>query len=330
MSISIGEARVEKGNKVFSELYCADSSGDTAKIPFYLVNGTSEGPIVCITAGVHGTEYAGIEASLRLYHQLDPKHMKGAIIGCPMCNFSAFTARSMFVNPVDGKNLNYVFPGSADGSITEVIAHTLLTQFVAAADYHIDMHSGDAVEDLFPYVFYHRCGREDVDTSSKWMAESHGVEYIAVTELAGAGTSDQGNFYSAVSEMGVPSIQPEAGGIGILEEECVQIHYQGIRNVLSGLNMIIAEKPAARKTQKTGPRELSRFLRPRTQHDGLFYPSVKPGQRVQKGDVLGVVTDYTKENEKACFVAEEDGVILWVMVSPAAATGDALMGVGIF
>ena len=330
MCKSISDLNVAAGSKSFSELHCSDSDGNNATIPFFIVNGSSDGPTVCITAGIHGTEYAGIEAALRLYHRTDPQQLHGAIIGCPICNFSAFTTRSMFINPVDGKNLNFVFPGDPNGSISDVIAHTLLTQFVAAADYHIDMHGGDAIEDLFPYVFYHRSGKESVDRSSRGMAETYGVAYIAVTESAGEGTSDQGNFYAAVSEMGVPSIQPEAGGLGILQEDCVQIHYQGIANVLNGLSMIGGEKSAAETTQKTAARELSRFLRPRAQHDGLFYSRVKPGQLVKKGEVLAVITDYNKEKEKAQLLAEQNGVILWVMATPVATVGDALMGLGIF
>ena len=330
MSTSFEEVAVAKGSKAFHERRCTDSDGNEGVIPFYVIKGLNDGPTVCITAGVHGTEYAGIEASLRLYHELDPKQLHGTIIGCPITNYSSFVNRSMFVNPVDGKNLNFVFPGSDTGSITEVIAHVLLTDFVAHADYHIDMHSGDAVEDLFPYVFYHRSGQENVDSVSKWMAETFGLDYIAATELAGEGTSDQGNFYAAVSESGIPSIQPEAGGLGILEEKAVKIHYRGIERVLEGLHMLIVTTSGDTAETVKPPRELSRFLRPRTECDGLFYPRVAPGQKVEDGDVLGIVTDYRKESKKAELVADGAGVALWVLATPAVRAGDALMGVGVF
>lgn len=330
MSTSFDELAVAKGSKAFHERRCADADGNEGVIPFYVIRGVNDGPTVCITAGVHGTEYAGIEASLRIYHELDPAHLSGTIIGCPVANYSAFVNRTMFVNPVDGKNLNFVFPGNDAGSITEVIAHVLLTEFVAHADYHIDMHSGDAVEDLFPYVFYHRSGKQNVDSSSRWMAEVFGLEYVAATELAGRGTSDQGNFYAAVSESGIPSIQPEAGGLGILEEKAVKTHYRGIERVLRGLQMLPSASSDDTPEKTTQPRELSHFLRPRTECDGLFYPQVAPGQKVEDGDLLGQVTDYRKESKKAELVADAAGVVLWVLATPVVRTGDALMGIGVF
>lgn len=326
MYASIGNLKVSKGNKDFSEFKVEDSFGHETVIPFYIINGEKEGITICITAGVHGTEYPGIETVLRLYKDIDPRELKGTIIGCPMCNFEAFRKRSMFVNPIDIKNLNDTFPGNLDGSITEKIAGTLLKEFVSQADFHIDLHSGDSIEDLYPYVFYHKSGNLDVDNKSAWMANSYGLEYIATTELTGSGTSDKGNFYSSVSEMGIPSIQPEVGGLGLLKENMVKIHYQGVRNVLIGLNMITGQID---KVNKMNQVKLERFLRLRSQYDGIFYPNIRPGQRIKKDEVLAKITDYRSEKELAIFNAEEDGVVLWVIASPAVKQGDALMAIGI-
>jgi len=325
MNFVLSNINVANGRKSFGDIYVTDSSNRKTKIPFYIVNGSNDGPVVCITAGIHGTEYPGIETALRLYRELDPQQLNGVIICCPICNFESFRNRSMFMNPLDLKNLNNVFPGDPQGTITEVIADKLLNGFVARSKFHIDMHSGDSIEDLYPYVFYHKSGVPEVDEKSAWMAETYGLDYIAVTELLGNGTSDKGNFYSSASENGISSIQPEVGGLGLLKEETVRLHYTGVKNILAGLHMIknhIIEK---------NPRQikLQRFIRLRSQKNGIFYSLVKPGQKIRKRDHLALIFDYWKDKELERYEAECDGVVLWVMSSPAVKDGDALMAIGI-
>ena len=326
MDVVISNLKVASGHKDFGDICVKDNLSHMISIPFYIINGCNEGPVVCITAGVHGTEYPGIETALRLYRDLEPQQMYGTVICCPMCNFESFRNRSMFINPLDKKNLNDVFPGNPQGTITEVIADKLLNDFVSKAKFHIDMHSGDSIEDLYPYVFYHRTGNTEVDKKSLWMAEKYGLDYIVATGLTGNGTSDKGNFYSSVSEAGISSIQPEIGGLGLLKEEAVRLHYTGVKNVLAGLGII------ADHSIENNPRQISleRFVRLRSKRDGIFYPSVEPGQKVSKGDQLGLITDYRKDQELERFNAQDDGVVLWVMSSPAIKHDDALMGIGIF
>ncbi|MCR4443029.1 MAG: M14 family metallopeptidase [Peptococcaceae bacterium] len=322
--MKISNLTVNSGEKYFSEITVIDKDNRCATIPFFVINGKKSGPAVSITAGIHGTEYSGIEAALRLYKNLDPSEIKGLIICCPICNFESFRSRSPFINPIDGKNLNSVFPGNPKGTLSEVIAHHLLYDFVAGTDYHIDMHSGDAIEDLYPYVFYHKSGQEETDKKSAWMAELYGLDYIAITESSGCGASDQGNFYATVSELGIPSIQPEAGGLGVLKEEAVQLHYQGVTNILKGLNML----DSGIMTKNNNQTVLKQFIRLKAKNNGILYPMIRPGQKATKGDLLAVITDYRKDKELEKHIAEEDCVILWTMSSPAVKNGDSIMAIG--
>lgn len=151
----------------------------------------------------------------------------------PQCNFASFQAKQPFVNPIDGKNLNDTFPGSADGTMTERLCHILVHEFAAKAQYHIDMHSGDSIEWLHPYAFYHINEQDPAVTEiARPWAKCYGLNYVSYTETAGAGATDKGNFYAAVSELGIPSIQPEIGGIGLIECKTKLLHYNGARNVL--------------------------------------------------------------------------------------------------
>lgn len=316
---------IEKGCKVFKDLPISDAHGNTTILPYFIIRGEQDGPTLCITSGVHGTEYPGIAASLKLYQELDVTKLAGTIIGCPMCNYEAFVARSMFVNPLDQKNLNHVFPGNPQGTITDIIATTLLTEFVSWSDYHIDMHSGDSIEHLYPYVFYHKSHNETIDEISKQMAEAYALDYVAVTELFGSGASDRGNFYSSSSEHGIPCIQPEIGGIGLVEEKTKMLHYQGVINVLVHLNMLL-DYPI---TTCENAIPLESFFRLYSKNNGVFYSYVSPGEKIVKGQLLATITDYHGEVTLETFTAKDNGVVLWVMSSLATKNADTLMAIGV-
>ena len=96
---------------------------DSTFIPITVFHGNQEGPVLGITAGVHGYEYPPIMAGQALIKQIDPTQLSGTLILVQAANVGSFLGRSPFVNPLDGKNLNRIFPGKKEGSVTERIAH---------------------------------------------------------------------------------------------------------------------------------------------------------------------------------------------------------------
>ncbi len=316
---------IKPGDKFIKDLTISDSQGHQTLLTYYVIAGIQKGPTLCITSGIHGTEYPGIGANLKLFHDISPAELCGTIIGVPYCNFASFETKTSFVNPLDGKNLNDTFPGSPDGTITEKLCYTLLHQFAEKADYHIDMHSGDSIEYLCPYAFYHVSKyAPDVTEMSRKMALAYGLKYISCTETSGKGATDKGNFYSAVTEMGIPSIQPEIGGIGLITEETKHLHYQGAKNVMILLGMLNQPQPKCDRQS-----ELSRFYRLQSKFNGIYHCFVSPGEKVKKGQRLASITDYHSQQIYTEFFAEEDCVILWVMSTFAACKGDNLMAIGI-
>src|ERR1700733_4975161 len=79
------------------------------EIPFGLVEGAAPGPCLVVTAGVHASEYCGIETAVRLM-RTDPQTLRGTLLILPTLNVAGFKARSIYVMPEDGKNLNRMFP----------------------------------------------------------------------------------------------------------------------------------------------------------------------------------------------------------------------------
>jgi len=290
--------------------------GVAVRLPVVLLRGVQPGPTLAITAGIHGGEYVGIEAAIRAAAGLDPAALRGTVIVVPVANPPAFAARSIGVCPLDGKNLNRVFPGRPDGTATERIAHTLLTQVVRRADAYVDLHGGDLHEALEPFVLYHKGAAPAVVAKSRAMAEVFGLGYLVAGGLPGAA-------FEVASSAGIPAILPEAGGQGILDERMVGLHVRGIHRVLSHLNML-----GSAPEDIGAPVPLSECVWVRSSSAGLFYPSVHAGQHVAAGQAAGEIRTWFGERI-ATLSTPAAGVVLCVATAPVANPGDPLFAIGV-
>src|ERR671933_2599301 len=126
--------------------------------PYFGIVGREPGLKFVLTAGIHAAEYTGTLAALRLGRQLNADHVRGTIVIIPLLNRPGFFERSVYVNPEDGENLNRAFPGRPDGSWSERFAHHLLEDLVVRCDFLVDLHAGDLIEDLEPFVVYQETG----------------------------------------------------------------------------------------------------------------------------------------------------------------------------
>jgi predicted deacylase len=219
--------------------------GETAAgplvIPVVIVNGREDGPVLCLTAGVHATEYPPIEAVMRIGQGLDPSRLRGAVIAVPVANVRMFESRSGFVSPLDGLNLNKLGAGAVTGSSSEVLAHVLLDEIIGRAHYHIDLHGGDLGEMLLPFAGYALSGRADQDARGEALARLYTPKLISLSRPGGPIPPFADGLPFAASQRGVVSIFAESGGNGTLEETDVQVHLTGIDNVMRHLRMIDGE-----------------------------------------------------------------------------------------
>lgn len=308
----VGTASAGPGEKGFGTLQVP---GTDVIMPVAVIRGRASGPCVCITAGVHGAEYVGIEAAIRTIGNLDPLTLVGTAVVVPIVNTPAFAARSIYICPLDGKNLNRVFPGAPEGTASERIAHTLFTSAIRRADAYVDLHGGDLSEALLPFTIYFAGAKPEIVARSRAMAEAFGISHIV------AGTVSGGAFEAAAAA-GIPSILPEAGGQGILDEAMVAVHVRGIRNVLAALGMVSgAPEPTA------PPVHVNRFLWLRSDHAGLFYPRVAVGDRVSEGEVLGEIRNWFGQR-LAQVNSPADGEVLFLVTTLATNPGDPLLAIG--
>lgn len=290
--------------------------GVAVELPLFLINGAHPGPTLVVTAGIHGSEYPCVEAAARLGQTLDPAALHGQMIILPSANPLAFRSRSIYVTPPDGKNLNRQFPGSATGTFTEAWAYWLFQHIISQGDYYIDLHGGDMIEALVPFVSWLCVGNAEVDEAARAMADTFGISYILEIKEPLAGTT-----FCAAAEAGIPALLAEAGGQGVWDETSVAVLQNGVRRVMAHLNMY---EPIAEPGEP--PVQLKGWSWLRSEVNGLYYPEVAVGEQVKAGQDVGRIADVFG-NTLQSITAPADGVVLFLVTSLAINTGDPLMAI---
>jgi len=272
----------------------------TSKIPIMRVKGSSEGPNLCIIAGTHACEYPAIDAAIKVYRQTDPLKLTGQLVIVPVVNVAAFWTRTPYINPSDGVDIGATY-GADGNSISYLIGKALVESVFAKADYIVDLHGGDVLEDIVPHAGYTKIGNRKVDAASEMLARTYGTKYVFERLVKGAFER---------SGIAVPRTLAEAGREGKLEDEYSAIHIKGLTNIMKSLNMIDGE-PEVPSDQVVVHGRYEIFAG----KAGIFYPATELGAQIKKGDVLGEIRDLEGKIVEE-IIAPRDGVVMLMMTNP--------------
>jgi uncharacterized protein len=290
-------------------------AGQSVDVPLLVINGPEPGPRVGVTAGIHGAEYVSIAALRRVVLGLDPAKVRGSIVAVLTANPAAFQKRSIYVDPIDGVNLNRVFPGKADGGATERLAHWITDTVIAGSDVYVDMHCGDMNEALVSFTGIEDIGDPEVDRRTRALAEAYGLRYMVIGPSPGMTTG-------AAASLGISAVLGEVGGQGRWPEADVDLHAAGFQRLLKAAGLI-EDAPAspAFETEVLGNEAWMR-----ASASGYWHPAVEVGARVRAGDPLGEVQDaFGLALERP--VAPISGVVIFLVTSLAMNAGDPLLAV---
>jgi uncharacterized protein len=292
-------------------------------VPLVELTGSADGPLLTVIAGVHGCEYASMDGVRRWTRELATRELRGRVRAVPVLNLPAFTARSPFVVPQDGKNLNRCFPGKADGTLAERLAYDAFSQLIAGSDALIDAHCGDLVEALQPFTLFEAGPAEG---RARELATAYGLPYV-IRQEAGPDRAVAGTSSGAAAAAGIPAITAEAGGCGLVEEHAVALHVAGLNRVLGVLGMTDPE-PGSEATERPSPSYLSRFLWLRSREAGWWEPAVRPGDAVAEGQLVGTISSLDGAEVLETITAPADCVAIFLTSSPAVAADGLLIGLG--
>jgi predicted deacylase len=320
-SLTVGDVIAAPGQLASGWIEVPDGIDAGTRIPVTVANGASPGPVLALVGGTHGSEYTSILALQRLRTQLPPARMRGAAILVHMANPPAFYGRRVYYGP-DGKNLNRVYPGKADGTVCDRIAHAITREVINRSTHLVDMHCGDGNEWLRPYTYWIVGGDARVDAESRELALAYGLDHILVDR--GRPRDPSASLFTANTAItrGKPAITTESGGLGQTDEPSVAAHEAGTRSLLAHLGVLPG--PSARVTH---PVWIDRAEVLRSPVAGIWQPVVERMQSVSTGRLLGRVTDpfgAVLHEARASFAGE----VVYVVATPPVNAGEPLCEVG--
>ena len=296
------------------------------EVPVIELAGAADGPRLVVLAGVHGCEYASMAAVRRWARGLEERDLRGRVVAVPVLNLPAFRARTPFVVPDDGKNLNRCFPGDPAGTLADRLAYDAFTQLISGSDALVDAHTGDMVEALEPFALY---DAGPAEARARELASAYGLGYV-IRQEPGPDRAVGGSTSAAAAEVGIPAIIAEAGGCGLVERAAVDAHVRGLDRILAALGM--TGPPPGPSPAEAGPAHepayLRRFLWLRCEDEGWWEPAVSPGEAVAAGQLLGTVSSLDGARLLQTITAPAAGVPMFITSSPAVAADGLLLCLG--
>ena len=244
----------------------------------------------------------------------------GTLIIIPIANTASFFTRTPYINPQDQKNLNNAFPGMVDGSITEKIAHYITKNIIPVSDVFLDVHGGDACEDLIPFVcYYDNTKKPDQTAFARKLSENSGFEYVVSYPYTISDTEAAKYAFKQAVQDGKTALSIECGKLGNVQEENVELIRKGVFNMLATMNMYAkASEPHPNIVYRNNQTYIDASVQ------GIFYSEYKAGDTVKKDAIVGYTTDeFGKILEE--YKAPKDGIILYKLATPPINVDDTVM-----
>ncbi len=314
-TIAINGTSVAAGNRTTIDLPVGQLyTHAPMNMPVHVVNGKHTGPILFVSAAIHGDEIIGVEIIRRLLRLPALKRLRGSLIAVPIVNIHGFISHSRYLP--DRRDLNRSFPGSERGSLAGRLANLFMEEIVSASTHGIDLHTGALHRSNLPQI---RANLDDAETER--LARAFGVPVLLNSQLR------DGSLREAAAEAGIPMLLYEAGEALRFDELAIRAGVSGIVSVMRLLEML----PPSKRRNKSLPDPMvaraSSWVR--APQSGILRASIGLGTHVHKDDTLGVISDPFGENEYPV-VAPFTGVTIGRLNLPLVNEGDALFHIARF
>lgn len=314
------DVELDRPGRHFGQLHIPYSHDESAygriSVPVAVLRGGT-GPTLLLTAGIHGDEYEGQVALLRLAQTLDPAQLGGRMIIVPIANPPASDAARR-TSPIDGVNLARSFPGRADGTPTEQIAEGLTRLLLPLADGLVDLHSGGRTLEYIPCAF----GRLPADAGLAQRTLELMQAFGAPLTLVMTQPEASATFVQAALGRGIPAMATELGGGGGVAPAALAIAEAGLRNVLAFMGML--QGPAAPPSTRLMGIAPQHFVR--APGRGLFEPRLALGGAARAGEAAGYLWSTERpEHAPERLDFPSDGLVVCRRVPANCAKADVLM-----
>jgi uncharacterized protein len=307
-SFAIGGVRVRAGRTRHLELPITKLvTGGDVSLPVRVVHGRDDGPVVWVSAAIHGDEVVGVEVIRQVLAGLNPQEFRGTLIAVPIVNVLGFTTGDRYLP--DRRDLNRSFPGSRRGSLASRIAYLFMKEVVAPSEVGIDLHTGADQRSNLPQV------RADLDDArTRELAEAFGAPVIFHARLR------DGSLRYAAREHGAKVLLYEGGENNRFDDYAIAAGVAGVRRVLAHLKLI----DPVREPDPPPSVECRNSKWVRAGRTGILTLDVHLGEEVTDGQRLGSLVDSYGRTLRAVY-AKRSGIVIGRTEQPVVNSGDALV-----
>lgn len=311
---SIQDQMVAPGDRALVDLALPKLNSHTfLSMPVHVVHGKKEGPCLFVAAAIHGDELNGVEIIRRLLATKSLPRLAGTLIAVPVVNVYGLIHQSRYLP--DRRDLNRSFPGSAAGSLAARVAHVFMEEIVRRSTHGIDLHTGAIHRTNLPQL---RANLDDPETDR--LARAFGVPVLLNSTLR------DGSLREAATALGIRMLLYEAGEGLRFDELCIRAGLTGVLNVMRELGMLGRQR---RQTREAAPFVARSSAWIRAPESGLLRTLVPLGARVQRGDILGFISDPSTGMQHPV-IARTRGVVIGRIQIPAVHEGEAVYHVARF
>lgn len=307
-AFGIGEVRVNPGQRMTVDLPIARMYTHTSlTMPVHVVHSRTDGPVMFISAAIHGDEILGVEIIRRLLRHRALNRLRGTLLAVPIVNAFGFLNQSRY-SP-DRRDLNRYFPGKENGSLTSRLAHLFMTEIVSKCTHGIDLHTGSNHRVNLPQI---RAYLEDPETER--LAHAFGAPIILSANIL------EGSLRQAVKDHGIQMLLYESGEVLRFDETSIRAGLQGILSVMRAIGML---PPVSQRSNLFHPVVSRSSTWVRASISGIVNTTVALGKVVEENAVLGVIAD-PFGGEETPVTAAARGMVIGKLNLPLVHKGDAL------
>ncbi len=305
----LGKATIKRGERGYVELPITSLYTHTPlSMPVYVIHGRYDGPVIFVSAAIHGDEINGVEIIRRLIRCRCLRSVHGTILLIPVVNMLGFLGKSRYLP--DRRDLNRCFPGSEHGSLGSQLAHQFLHDIALRCNYGIDLHTAAQGRTNLPQVRVWA----DHDLQLLELAQAFKTPVILRSDI------QEGTLRESCDKHGVKTLLYEAGEALRFDEMAIRTGYEGVLRVLTHLQII---QPKNRRRSKITPIIAHRNHWIRASQSGIVRSHIHLGQTVKAGEVLGYLGDPFGDTEQK-IIANLDGIIIGQSTMPLIHEGEAL------
>ena len=296
------------------------------RLPVMCATSENPGPVVWLTACSHGNEVSGIVVIQEVFKSIRRRLACGSVQAFPLMNPLGFEAGKRHIT-MSGEDLNRSFPGNANGSLGERIAHEIFAAItVTEPDLVIDFHN-DWIESM-PYVLVdHDPGRAHNRAYKKTL---HAAKQAGMCVIV-----DEEELHESLSFnlllRDIPAFTVELGKPNIVSEMNVTYGVEAIWNILADLGMISPREKPFRYPLPPGythDKPLRYSDKPYGTKSGIIRFLAAPGDVVKTGQPLArVVNAFGRRQET--MTAVKEGIVLGHSDSSVAFPGVPIMAFGV-